>query len=471
MFGFTPLEVKTYLVLTVCGGLQIFINQIEQPYARSLIVCDKPIEQIDGVEPSGSAHCGDRLYVIGEGARLSGSGESLESIGRFLITLFVSGFADSHGRKAAAVLGWGLITTSVVAFCMASFIKPWAKVLFIVAQGLQGMSGIGLVLEIVTRDIAHAFEGETTAFYARKNSFGMCMGMFFFAMIMLVQHSQITEFQLVWGIVLIASIVALLALIFIFPETQAEELRQRKKRNSVKEIIREELSVYWRILKFSPFVKLSLIEAMFSTASGGFMTVWNPWVMATFGFNQFQVMIMILPTIFLGMMFQPLVANFCKKWGHRKVFLSMYWFDRAQEVAFFPFLTKSVAGWPLPVLFNYLKTPMSGAGTLHESLSVKLVKKEESSKYAAMSQLNAFFTGSVSALLYSRVFDAEATTFMGQVSPFALSISFRFCCVIVYFYGWGAQVLQACDELTADAEKETEKRELDEKMEHDKKNE
>jgi len=466
MFGFTRIEAQTYLILSVAGGLQLFINQIEQPYARSLVVCDVPINITAGAEPSGSSTCGDRLRVIGEGALLSGGGESLESVGRFLITLFVSGFADARGRKAAAVVGWALITASVAAFFLASFVRPWARVLFIVAQGLQGMSGIGLILDIVTRDIAASMAGDTTGFFARKNMFGMLMGMVFFCMVLYIQHSQITEFRSVWGIILLATIVVMLLLVFVFPETQADENRKKIGSSSVLGMVQDEVSTYVRIIKNNRFIKLSIVEAMFGIAAGGFAGILTPWIMAVFGFSQFQIMMMLLPQVILSLFCQPIIPFACSKYGHRSVFRFAYWADRAIDVMCLPLLTSSFGGFPFPVLFAYLKTPFVGAGSVMESISSKLVSPQESAKYSAIVQLNMFFVGSMSSLMFSRIFNSEATTLVGKISPFILSSSLKLCGVLVYLYGWGQLTLEACDAISADVAKEAEEKE---KLEGDKK--
>lgn len=57
----------------------------------------------------------------------------------------MSGFAD-YGRKRAALLGQFLITLSTVLFAVAMFLPTGLAIpTYIVAQGLQGMSGIGIL--------------------------------------------------------------------------------------------------------------------------------------------------------------------------------------------------------------------------------------------------------------------------------------------------------------------------------------
>ena len=113
IFGLTALEVKTQLILSVCIISTMVADMMDQPYARSLVQCDVPVNTTEGAEFSGSKLCGNRLHVIGVGAEVSGWGQSFGNAGRLFITLFLSGLAD-YGRRRAALLGQFLATLSAV---------------------------------------------------------------------------------------------------------------------------------------------------------------------------------------------------------------------------------------------------------------------------------------------------------------------------------------------------------------------
>mmetsp|Transcript_78550 Transcript_78550/g.163197 ORF Transcript_78550/g.163197 Transcript_78550/m.163197 type:complete len:475 (-) Transcript_78550:31-1455(-) len=462
MFGFTKIEVQTYVVLCIAIGLQVFINQMEQPYARSLVVCDTPVNTTAGAESTGSSHCGDRLHVISEGAWLSGSGESLENIGRFLITLFVSGFADSHGRKAAAVLGWSLISLSVLCFYLASFIPAWAKVLFVVAQGLQGMSGIGLIMEIVVRDIANKMEGDTTAFFARKNFLSMFLGMLFFFQVMVIQHRQITEFRMVWGVILVATLAVEGMLIAQFPETQDLSKRKSVENLTLKAIVLDEGKIFKKMVEENQYIKLGLVEAGIGYLSGACLVIFTPWCMAHHGLSQFQMLVYMLPQVFLGIAAHPIIPGLVKKFGHKRVWNNVYFLERILDTVFLPMMLVNINGFPFPLLTAYIKTPLSGIGSLREAIAAKRVPAEYGAKYAAAHQLINFLVSSVGAMLFTQLFDAEAKSVFVILLPFIVGSIVRWLSLWSYYNGFRDICWEACDDLTAD-EKAKEEKEAAEK--------
>mmetsp|Transcript_73944 Transcript_73944/g.190828 ORF Transcript_73944/g.190828 Transcript_73944/m.190828 type:complete len:472 (+) Transcript_73944:106-1521(+) len=457
MFGFTELELRTYLILVFCMGLQVLINQIEEPYARSLIHCEVPVNATLGAEPSGSGHCGDRLYVIGEGAKLSGSGQSLENVGRFVITLFVSGFADSHGRKAATLVGWCCILASVVCFFLASFLRTYAVPLFIAAQGLQGMSGIGLMLEIVTGDIAQQV-GDTVAVYSRRDMMGMFLGIIFFGMVLGIQYAAITEFMFVWAAVVAFSVVILVLLIAVFPETQAED-EQRQEHTALKDVILNELRDYRRFMTENRFIKFTVAASFFDNMSGGISAIIMPWIMAYNGYTQLELMVRGMPMIVVGLPLMPLVPWLCKKCGHRATWNLCYLYDKVLNLAFLPFLQLD---WGLPMLLTlqYCKLPINGFGSVVSSVSVRIVGVKINAKFQAMNQINGFLCGSFSSLMYSRVFSATATHPLAILSPMIISSAFSLVSMAVYWRGHREIVLGECDKLTAEA-KEAEGKEAE----------
>jgi len=449
MLGFSDLEVRTYGILCLCGGLQILINQIEQPYARSLVVCDTPVNTTVGAEPSGSSMCGDRLHVIGEGAHLSGYGDSFENIGRFLITLFVSVFADSHGRKAAALVGWVLITASVLCFFLASFIRPWARVLFVTAQGLQGMSGIGLIADIVARDLASTCEGDPTALYGRRNFLGQMLGILFFGMVLVIQYSQITEFRPVWLSILLVSLAVLGAMVFRFPETQAMSDRKNGfEGKTTFGVVREEVRVYRNIMADNYFVRSSIRTDILRNLSGGFMIIFLPWMMAVFGYTQLDLMLMMAPCIIISVVSAPLIPALCARYGHRRVLNINFCLDFAIEWLGIPNLTRSIGFLPAPVLYAWIKTPMGGVTSVTEAVAARYIPSSIGAKVAAMNQLIGFLSGAVSSIMYTRVFDAEATTPVRRVAPMILASTLKTIGAVLYVRGHRRIVLEECDKLT-----------------------
>mmetsp|Transcript_123466 Transcript_123466/g.344436 ORF Transcript_123466/g.344436 Transcript_123466/m.344436 type:complete len:357 (-) Transcript_123466:175-1245(-) len=336
---------------------------------------------------------------------------------------------------------------------LASFIHPWARVLFVVAQGLQGMSGIGLISDIVSRDIAASVEGDPTHLFARRNMLGVVLSMVFFGIVLSIQYSQITEFRPVWTLIFIFSVAVLSVMVTIFPETQPEADRKERKSMHVSDIIANEVGVYRKVLQNNRFAFFSVVEAFFKNIAGGVGIILLPWMMATFGYSQLDLMLMTSPCIVIGILATPLIPALCGRHGHRKVLMGVFWFDFITEWLFLPFLTASVGFLPMPVVYGYLKTPVGGIGSVLEALTSRLVDSTESAKLAAMMQLNGFMTGSMASLLFTRVFHAEATTLLTKVAPFLLASSVKIIACCIFYFGHRTIIEEACDKLTEEVAK------------------
>eukprot|EP00434_Breviolum_minutum_P032281 symbB.v1.2.028545.t1/scaffold3031.1/size66479/2 len=250
--GFTPLEVRTYLILTLCWVSIVVVNLLEQPYARSLIHCDVPVNQTEEGSFSGSKYCGNRLYVIDMGTHVSGKGQSLENVGRILITLFVSGFAD-YGRKRAALLGQFLITLSTALFAIAMFLPQGLAIpTYIIAQGLQGMSGIGILDQIVTGDVALILN-DAVGVYSRKGIVSAFLMIILIPIIVYVQYAEITDFTYVWSGIVSLNTFAMILLYFFFPETlhkkEKEEEKKKEEVTSLAGVAVDEMKTFRKIVK------------------------------------------------------------------------------------------------------------------------------------------------------------------------------------------------------------------------------
>jgi len=423
--------------------LQVLINQIEQPYARSLMVCDVPV---NASEFTGSAYCGDRWKVIGEGAWLSGTGDSLENVGRIIMVIFISGYADTNGRKPATIIGWTLIIGSIVCFFTASFLpQVWGKVFFAVAQGLQGMSGVGIINEIVVRDIAAAWEGDPTSLYARRNTLGLFMGLFFFFFVIVIQWAQITEFRRVWFGILVISMSVWALLWTTFPETQAEKDRKvADKKYGFIGTMCSEIVGYKNILWANDFLRYSIFSTFFSNLWGGFLIIFGPWTMVTFGYSQLEALLIGLPSLFIGAFSAPLIPSLCKKYGHRSVVMGCFWYEMILEWGFIPFLTRSVGPIPVPHLVGWLKTPCGGIGSIYEAVGAKVVDPGLGAKLAAMYQLMGFSTGAMSALIYTRCFYWEATNQWQRLAPFIVASCLKLFSQLIFYNGHRHIVLREC---------------------------
>lgn len=441
--AFTRIEMQTYLILSVCWTSIIIVNMLEQPYARSLVICEEPVTT---AQFSGSKFCGNRLHVIDTGAKTSGMGQSLENVGRILITFFVSGFAD-RGRRRAAILGQLLITSSTVLFFFAGFASSWAIPCYVIAQGLQGMSGIGILDQIVTGDVALQ-TNDSVGVYQRKNTF-MAILMFVAApLICYIQYAEFTDFTYVWLAVVGMNTSALLLLICFFPETLSNTQNSANK-SSLLVLCRDEIQTFWSLITTNRLIKWRLIEVLLGGLSIT-QSIGLPTIMAYFGYSQITAFLATaVPMMGLSPFFMPLVPYLFKQ-DPRFYFQACYWFGIIVGVGYSIFYPFTIFGMPMPILAIYLRLPLAGFMSVVQAVEIRLVGVDNNAKYAAMMQLVGFLTDGVTSSFYTMVFDAEATTYFSKNKPLLLALIPSLLAIPGYIVGNSPLQLAECDKMAAE---------------------
>ena len=470
--GFTPLEVRTYLILTLCWVSIVVVNLLEQPYARSLIHCDVPVNQTEEGSFSGSKYCGNRLYVIDMGTHVSGKGQSLENVGRILITLFVSGFAD-YGRKRAALLGQFLITLSTALFAIAMFLPQGLAIpTYIIAQGLQGMSGIGILDQIVTGDVALILN-DAVGVYSRKGIVSAFLMIILIPIIVYVQYAEITDFTYVWSGIVSLNTFAMILLYFFFPETlhkkEKEEETKKEEVTSLAGVAVDEMKTFRKIVKTHPYVGYRLCEDfLVKLADCGAIAM--PFMMAQFQFSQFHAMVFqFIPQLVGGVLLGGLIAKFCKSYGTRNVWVRCFFFHRSTSIMNAFLMPVTIFGIPYPLLGGLMHLPLSGFPALLQAVEIRLVGQETNAKYQAMQQLTGFVSGAITSWFYSAIFFGEATSYARIVAPYAISAVFMAANIIPFWLTTGPMQLNECDKLDQETLAEMKKKAEEEKAQADKK--
>mmetsp|Transcript_68214 Transcript_68214/g.163695 ORF Transcript_68214/g.163695 Transcript_68214/m.163695 type:complete len:480 (-) Transcript_68214:76-1515(-) len=445
MMGFTEIEVKTYMVLLLSWLSIIMVNTMEGPYSRSLVECNVPV---DPNQFSGSHYCGDRLYVIEHGARINGFGQSLENFGRIIITFFVSSYSD-HGRKPPAVIGEALIVASVSLFFLAGFWRSYAIVLYTVAQGLQGMSGIGLIAEIVTSDVAIQ-SGEKMAVLERKqfimSVFGLGMSLFvgFFMAV------ELTDYRLVWFIIIILNSAILGLLIVVFPETLPEEKKRKEEPALVADAVRE-VKHYAELIRKHDFIRWTVVERVMLTMADPSPII-GPILMAFFGLSQSRAYFVFLPAGIVSPMFGGLLPGLCRRHTTRKTFYYSWWFDKVVTVVSAPVFFWNIFGLiPSPVFWNYFKIPNCGLGIVEGTIRLNLTGDEHNAKYQGMMQLTGFFTGSLSSAIYPLLLHTENPDWFQKYQFLMFAVTIYVCGTSFMWYNAFPVMLDQCDKLDAEA--------------------
>lgn len=89
---------------------------------------------------------------------------------------------------------------------------------YILAQGLQGMSGIGILDQIVTGDVALILN-DGVGVYSRKGIVSAFLMVILVPIIVYVQYAEITDFTWVWTGIVSLNTFAMVLVFFFFPET------------------------------------------------------------------------------------------------------------------------------------------------------------------------------------------------------------------------------------------------------------
>ncbi|CAK9028380.1 unnamed protein product [Durusdinium trenchii] len=430
--GFTPLEVRTYLILTLCWVSIVVVNLLEQPYARSLIHCDVPVNTTEG--------------------------QSLENVGRILITLFVSGFAD-YGRKRAALLGQFLITLSTALFAIAMFLPSGLAIpTYIVAQGLQGMSGIGILDQIVTGDVALILN-DSVAVYSRKGIVSAMIMALLIPIIVYVQYAEITDFTWVWSGIVGLNSVAMALIYLFFPETLNKKQNDDKKEKenlSIIGVAKDEVKTFKKIITTHPYVGYRLGEE-FLVKMADASAIGMPFLMAQFHFSQFDALVYnFVPGLVGGVLLGGLVAKWCGQYGTRRVWRNSFFYHRSTSIANAFLMPVAIFGIPYPLVAGLVHLPLAGFPALIQAVEIRLVGQETNAKFQAMSQLMSFFSGAITSWLYSQIFYGEARSYFRVVAPYALSAFFMLLNIVPFLLKTGPMQMNECDRLDQEAKKKWE---------------
>mmetsp|Transcript_63057 Transcript_63057/g.128525 ORF Transcript_63057/g.128525 Transcript_63057/m.128525 type:complete len:275 (-) Transcript_63057:66-890(-) len=247
----------------------------------------------------------------------------------------------------------------------------------------------------------------------------------------------------------VVNALALALLIVFFPETvQEKEGQTTVKKFSVKDVLVTELGNFRTLIANIPILKYRLIEQAL-LGLGDASSIGAPFLMAHFNYTQLKALLAgMVPAMILGPFLMPLVPALCKRCGYRPIWVTCYWYFKIVSILVNFFMLKWVGELPFPIVSGLLLMPLAGFPTILQAVEVRIVGADNNAKYSAMKQLVGFFTGCVTSSLYSFVFNAEASTTVGKLAPFLVSVVILMASVPVYVYGNGPMQLEECDKIT-----------------------
>jgi len=431
-------------------AILVLVNVMEQPFSRSLIVCTAPADTAPGAPFSGSARCGDRLRVIGDGAKLSGKGQSLEQLSRFFVMLIMSSVADLFGRKVAILIGLFSVLISTVLFVMASLNATYAYSLFILAQGIQGAHGLEVLGLIICGDFARE-TGDVITWYAKREQYSLVTSFLFWFLGIYIQSLDLTDYTLVWVVLSLGTMLILIDIVLFFPETMPTKDKNTLPRG-VLQTIADEVRSYRKLIMGSKWVASTVFESAFVAAGEGVFPFMLPFMMAYFGYSPMGAILGLLPQLALGALCIPLTKKLCHRFGHRNAWEMLFAYNLAKQYLLWPFMcTRAFGLVPIPIVFGYLSCLSSGMKGLRNSVIFKIVGVENNARFTALVGVVKYLVGSASTFLYAEVFDATTTNYISKLNIISLS-NLLWTVVFIIFYSLGIRdrVLIECDNLTTE---------------------
>lgn len=435
-------------VLSVAVSVSIVVNQIEQPFARSLVVCDVPVANATDALASGSRWCGDRLTVIGEGTRLSGLAQSQESAAKCLMIVFIGIFADIYGRRAALLGGLVAVTFSAYLFVVASLVPSWAPALFVIAQALQGLSGGHMLIAVITGDLAQREGADSHATFILRDQL---LGAVTLLSLLLgggLQALELVDYTAVWALTALAATVATAVAAALFPETG---LGPRAKASGLGAQLAAELGAYREMLAERPISKWIMLEGASFGPVVGMMGIIGPMAMAYHGFTQAQLTLFMICFGVVNVAFAPTLARMILvRLGYRHGFMIGFWASIADLCVIS--LAALFADWLAPFGFMFLLFVFAGMQPLVNAGRLKLIGADMNVKYNALDQLMLFFVESFSTFGYAHLFDAKAETAWRRSRPSFVCIAFLLLNRAIFFFRVKPRFLDVLQEVEAEAQ-------------------
>lgn len=394
---------------TLCSAciVGVLVNQLEGPFARSIVVCDTPLDTSPGAESVLSKRCGDRAYVIGEGARLSAKGQGLENFCKIFMALLLGNLVNVFGRKPMMLLAIGSMWLSVLLFVVASSLPAVAYPCFVVAQGIQGMATGDMLANIVFADLAAAAGAEGANIMVKKDQIlgGTMLGCFWLAQ--LIASLELTDYLIMWLCIAAVITCAMYMCILKFPETMVKKSEDDAKLSLGEKLI-EELSLYKRMFVEKPIVCWCMFDGFLSglgqDSRAGF---WAPFMMVCYGYTQQQIVLRLLPITILANRTGPMVNNYCQKVGYAT---GMWRAAVVIKTFGWTLMPLCVTCWWMPWFTKACYMPLGGYGAVLTFMRNKMVGEKMIPKFESMQFLNYYAAQTIGSNVHMYMFNERANT-------------------------------------------------------------
>ena len=130
---------------------------------------------------------------------------------------------------------------------------------YIIAKGLQGMSGIGILQEIITGDVALQLN-DTVAVYGRRQVIHSCILVMIVPINLYVQWVEMTDFTYISAVVVVLNLTALALLSLFFPETLVSKKEKTDIRQfSVLGLVKDEMQNFRSLIQSHDYISLRML--------------------------------------------------------------------------------------------------------------------------------------------------------------------------------------------------------------------
>lgn len=403
------------------------VSNITGAFARSFVTCDAPHDEDPAALFSGSAFCGDRLFVIGEGARMSSFAAGVSSLCKCFSMLLCAALADIRGRRNMMLFNACAIVMSSICFvCASRFLSP---TFYIIGSGVLGLSGVDFVQDVVASDVAMSSGSEATHVFRQKETLknlaqvvGLVSGAFLGSL-------QVRDYTGIWTGVLAIAAALLFIVLAKFPETRNNVTgSSHAGTNSISSVVRKELGAYRKVVESKPRAIWYIIEACCFGTFVAFIPIIGALLMAYFGYTQAEVATRCLPLLLLSGPFSAIVPSACKKFGRSRAFTIVV---LSRQIVFLlsPIIVFHWSGFWIWFFCHML---LCGEDAIRRTVEAKYIGEEFSVKFRALFMLSIFVASSAANFGFSILFDATATSIIGKLKPVLFMMCGAHICGIMW---------------------------------------
>jgi len=444
-----------WAICFLAGGMKMIVNQLEQPYARSLVSCMAPVDSASsGSEESdfgllgvagllsttsGSRWCGDRFTVLNEGTRLSAWGQAIEALATLAATALVSVAVDTAGRRRVmlAALSAAVISTLLLAFAAA--FSGWSSLFFLVAQFLQGFLPMDYIALVICYDLAERSDVDGEMVFYIAQSLGM-MGNVLWALCIpgFITMIELTDYRPLWFAVLLANVFALVVAAVGLPESRPPPSSE-ERRPGAGELLRIKAQEARRDIATvlgSPSLRNALICYLLMRMHECSSFMLTAQAMAYHGVSQGTLMAVELAKHPLCLFCAPLVGYGCDAYGIRAaVLLSVAWYlaTSVVERAILPF-----SPW-LFIAISSCHALLHGIWPLRGMIETQLHGEKNAARIRSLQWSIGHIAVALAAPFYANLFDAGAQSYWDRAVPGMAQIAFLLAYVVcVRLFLWSS---------------------------------